>query len=237
MRSNNGFTIVELLVVVTIIVILISLLVPSMEQAKAMAENTKCASNLHGAGRAQAQYLIDHRNRFPRLYTWNMLFGNKGDNTYGEHGYNTAEHWPLNRYLGVSGNDAIVRIAECPSDAGDSLNNKPNGYTAHGTSYLVPFHGNYFRVQKVYGYVHEAQNTSLRSTQIKRTVNKVLVADWIWHANRALADVRTQWHSTDKRLLNTLFADYHVELMDWINEDLEFPPERDLPPNQSYIFW
>jgi hypothetical protein len=212
---------------------------PARTFAGAGQEAARCATNLRGAGQAQFQYLNDHRRTFPQLITWNMLFGNKGENIYGEHGYDTAVHWPLNPYLGITSNNATVRIAECPSDAGDAFNNRGHGYTAHGTSYLTAFYWHFFRVKMVYGYAPEGK-PSMKSSQFVKNYNKVLLADWIWHANRPLTDPRTKWHSNDKRLLNTLFADYHVELLDWVNEYLEFPPYNDYnatPPDPNYIFW
>ena len=45
-RYRNGFTLVELLVVIGIIVILLSLLIPLVGTARHKSEVTACASNL-----------------------------------------------------------------------------------------------------------------------------------------------------------------------------------------------
>lgn len=63
-RSNAGFTLVELLVVVAIIGVLIALLLPAIQTARESARRTKCLSNLRQVSLAAKMY-HDQHERFP----------------------------------------------------------------------------------------------------------------------------------------------------------------------------
>lgn len=64
--SPDGFTLVELLVVVAIIGILAGLLLPAISKATPRARQVLCASNLRQIGIAFHAFAHDHQNRFPQ---------------------------------------------------------------------------------------------------------------------------------------------------------------------------
>jgi prepilin-type N-terminal cleavage/methylation domain-containing protein len=60
-----AFTLIELMIVVAIIAVLVSILVPSLQEARDMAQTAACQMNLRHIGMAMANYLLDFRNYYP----------------------------------------------------------------------------------------------------------------------------------------------------------------------------
>lgn len=65
MTRTRAFTLVELLVVVTLITVLVSMLTPAVERAMYHANLAKCASNLKTIASAGTLYASDNHGRYP----------------------------------------------------------------------------------------------------------------------------------------------------------------------------
>lgn len=85
-RLRRGFTIIELLVVITIIGILAALLFPVFARVREKGHSTSCASNLRQIGMATAMYADDYDGRYPPRFVvigeiswWNLVDPWSGD--------------------------------------------------------------------------------------------------------------------------------------------------------------
>jgi len=67
-RTHRAFTLVELLVVITILVVLLALLTPSLDQAIYQAQLAQCAGNQRLIGTAVINYAFDNKRRYPERH-------------------------------------------------------------------------------------------------------------------------------------------------------------------------
>lgn len=72
----KAFTLIELLVVVAIIAVLVSILLPALQQARNASQKTVCLANWHNVGVATGQYLMDnHEKYFPTHWNdWRVVW-------------------------------------------------------------------------------------------------------------------------------------------------------------------
>jgi prepilin-type N-terminal cleavage/methylation domain-containing protein len=75
-ESASGFTLVELLVVVSIIALLVAILLPSLRKARDTAKITVCKTNMHALGTGFVIYTQAYSGRFPAGYSlWQAPWG------------------------------------------------------------------------------------------------------------------------------------------------------------------
>jgi len=99
---KRGFTLIEMLTVIVVIMLLAGLLVPTVMTAKKRAEMTVCGRNLSAIGTAMTMYTSDWNGRYPTL-TGARLITQKLDSPWFE----------LLRPYGIDG-----KAWKCPSDEG-----------------------------------------------------------------------------------------------------------------------
>ena len=67
--QSRGFTLLELIVVMMVILVLAAFLLPTLQRAKARGQATACINNLRQLGLATAAYATD-AGRFPTILEW-----------------------------------------------------------------------------------------------------------------------------------------------------------------------
>lgn len=80
-KLSRAFTLVELLVVISVIGLLMGILVPVLGKARGIANRTYCMANLHQIGIAMRSYLDGNNDKFPlcSAMPWEYSDSNSSD--------------------------------------------------------------------------------------------------------------------------------------------------------------
>ncbi len=136
---KKSFTLIELLVVVAIIAVLVAILLPALQKARAHALRVSCSSNLKQMHLAFRMYLDDNQGSYPPWHVQNVTTGPWGP--YKDMGWSTilAGIRDLNpSYLPKEGVDKGSWVTICPTEPQEKR---------WATSYGV----NYIKFRLVYG--------------------------------------------------------------------------------------
>ena len=115
--TRSAFTLMELLVAVTIVAILASLLLPVIGIVRDSARTAGCASNLRQIGAAGAAYATDNNGlNFPTsmtVYTWDAAAADDGYDLRWSYDF-LSDYLLANARNGTAGSSRVREVYTCP---------------------------------------------------------------------------------------------------------------------------
>jgi len=212
----NGFTILELLVVVAISSMLLAILLPSIQHTRQIGKRIRCQANLKQIASAWHEYLDAHDGCFLQGINTNINYG-------GQQGAVPAFQGdkPLNEFLGAPAKaQADLEVFHCPADEG-SRQIQPTFFGHYGTSYMTNLmlvgqnrlrYAPFDPCKDVFKKIND-RLPQLNRTSLANESKLILLGDagwlnsWNWQDSN-----RVEWHG-EPCGHNLAFMDGHVEFI------------------------
>jgi len=233
----DGFTLLELLIVISIISLLLTVLIPGLGKARAMAKRISCQSNLRQLGIAWGLYFDGHDGNLYRGINTNHDFGGwEGTGGFGS-------DRPLNGQLGLSPNmptENGAKVFRCPADRGGVFGYLPEerAYQIFGNSYqtniIIIGPTTIGPATPILKPLHDAINARLKDFKFSdistHPTSLALVGDnnWMQEWHPLIPTHAKDWHSK-ARHHNIAFLDGHVNFIR-IRKGLYVTPEYSIVP-------
>ncbi|HOD83284.1 MAG: hypothetical protein BWX88_01721 [Planctomycetes bacterium ADurb.Bin126] len=231
-RGGHGFTLVELLVVVSIIVLLLAILTPSLHRVKKMTYTTICGSNTRQFAHAMNVYGTQHKNEIVSCMEWVRRCQ-----------YPPWDAWPYHKDTRTALVNGLLwkylqseSVYICPVFA--SLNYPYKGNPNYGLSYTYAMNGNINHLWGAtrkpnyikYSDIHSPQTVFLLSEEMPWATPGFSVAGLndgvLLSRSFPSADSLAYLHgegTVDEGLSNVVFADCHVSTRHiWETKEVTF---------------
>ena len=213
------FTLIELLIVISIIGILTSILLPSLHKAREKTKNTVCKSNQRQIGMAATMWSGEHDG-------WALA------SAWGRDNLETS----ITPYTNTTRDDASANFAglyHCPSLTRSHLANTPAANNYRGSYGINWWISGYSEEEN--NWLHYAHRGKVKLSQIENSSRKVyfmdhtyfLIAPWSYNPTASANGYPTRWHGRPAGLYaqaNVMWVDGHVstepgdfERNDWMN--------------------
>ena len=228
---SRGFTLIELLVVVAIIALLISIILPSLTQAREQAKQTLCLANQRSLAQAFVQYANENKDAIVSAYTdnaecwvdWPMSPAGVRLNA-------NVLRYQVTTDAEIRGimNGALYRyildlnVYHCPSDARNTR--RPENGTIAFRTYSMT---NFLNGDQGFETLIGGKKIKTRTASIRRSADSfafieesdprgVNMNSWVmWLQEERWVDPLTVWHY-DKSTI--AFADGHAVVHKWLDQ-------------------
>jgi len=234
---------VELAVVIAVILMLLAVLLPGMNRARAASKIVQCKSNLNNIAKAWLMYLDHWDGYFPKGVDLCWNYGGKqgaGGRDYGIDPDDPAFSFPkpLNVELNLPVVTDDAKVFLCPADEGGA--DVPKGYPHYdykGTSYcmntfLVGQSKTAIRLFDKCARVFKDANDyigSVKLDQIRTPSRILLMGDAGWINDWEVASPSPIWWHGRERMHNLAFVDGHVEFLE-VRKAMHVTPEYSVVP-------
>lgn len=224
MRARNAFTLIELLVVIAIIGLLVALLLPAINAARASARRMECANGMRQVGLGFQNYMSAHYGRFPEIYGHDRP--QQASNGFGQRtGSAVDESWI---YLLAPYVENVDEIRICPDDplAKERLADRATSFAMNGyLGVVIDINlggGNYLRnVHGAAKKLRQVKSTSKTLAMFEGTENVHLdhIHSYDWFSenninNGRVFDAVASEVAVDRHhrsTANYLYLDGHIE--------------------------
>lgn len=229
-RQTRGFTLVELLVAIGVIVTLLAILLPAVNRAREQGRSVMCLSNLRTLGTAMTAY-VQRDGRYPRPAVGAMRedwFHWRYDPAVPSvHSANGG----IGAFLGTDGSNQS-RVWKCPSDDPETHLIRSGSNAAYPYSYTVNFILCTYSALGLSNWPKDDANLprTMSPLQVKRPEQTILIIDesaetiddgcWAWQwVGGGGRNVLSNRHDRQKETAtdwnagygNVCFADGHAE--------------------------
>jgi prepilin-type processing-associated H-X9-DG protein len=167
-RPRTGFTLLQLIVVIGIIVLLMGLLLPALHRVRELTKSVQCLANLRQMSQAAHLYGVENDGRYPTAYCW--ASGASSTVTFcWDLTTNDTTGRPTQIVPGLLWQSADpTRVQQCPSFEG-SANWLDDPYTGYNYNTSYAGHGQY-----------ESISTPARIASILHPATTALFGDGQW---------------------------------------------------------
>jgi prepilin-type N-terminal cleavage/methylation domain-containing protein/prepilin-type processing-associated H-X9-DG protein len=213
-RAQGGFTLLELIISLAVVVLLLAALVPALVSARQESYRARCATNHRILGQAWHAYLEDHDGYFPYVphqpgwHYAGVRFSLVDDAPF------IDSRRPLSLYLPRGGTEVEGHVLQCPGDCGISGETGEVGTSGRTAcrSFGTSYRANAALLDAHLAGLDDAHRGLARAEIMTVPSRLVVLGDAVWYEVYESTGRDATWHG-DPGVGNLLFLDGSVKYM------------------------